>query len=68
MIEVPIGQRLVLKTYSCRLGVLEVSKSLAPNILAVFGDVDYLGVKRQRSISPRDQADKVQVVKSTLQM
>ena len=58
LIEIPIIQWFILKIYSCRFGTLEVSKSLTPNILVVFGDIYDLGVKWQRSICLGDQADK----------
>ena len=67
-IEFPILQGVILKIYSRRLGALEVPKSLTPNMLAVSGDIDYLGVKRQRSICLGDHADETQIAKVTMEL
>lgn len=56
LIEIPVIQWLIIEIHSRRFGVRKVSKPLAPNIFAVFGSIDYFGVKRQRSICRRDHA------------
>lgn len=63
LVDVPIVQWLVLKIDSRGFGTLEVSKSLTPNILAVFDSIDYFGVKWQRAICFGDQAGRAKTFK-----
>lgn len=45
LIKVPVPQFLIKSTHSGRFAIL-VSKLLEPNILEIFGHIDYLSVKR----------------------
>ena len=64
-IIVPTVQGFVLSVYRGGCAVLKVSESLAPDIFAVFGHVDYLGVEWQAWVFLRDQTDGAETGKAT---